>query len=66
MSKVKRREQVWPSIEERGVVARIRTRRSAPPLDRTEPIGAYAAYLAWLELEARAAVELGLRRKPAA
>ncbi|WAA65632.1 hypothetical protein [Microbacterium oxydans] len=59
MAKLMEREQVWPSLGGGWFAPRGRERRSAAPLEQTEPVGAYAAYLAWLEVEARAAAELG-------
>lgn len=60
MTKRKRCEQVWPSLEEGRHIVRMGLRRREAPLEPTEPTGAYAAYLAWLEVEARAAAQLGV------
>lgn len=66
MSKPVNDASIWPALEGTRFAFRMSGRRAAPPVKPTEPVGAYAAYLAWLEADAQAAVTVGLSLEPAA
>lgn len=51
---------VWPALEETRYVPLVSAWRAVQPIEPTVPVGAYAAYLAWLDADAQAAVAVGL------